>query len=72
MNAERTRQANHSRALAQHAATARLVPTASAVPDRTIDEWVERELQHGRCRVRAGLAILACIAVVAIPLLVWL
>ena len=54
--------------LAQHAATAtsplvRFVPTAATVPDQTVDQWVEQELRRGRCRVRAGLAV------VAIPLI---
>jgi hypothetical protein len=47
---------------------ARFVPTAAAVADQTVEQWVEQELQRGRCRVRAGLAMLACLAVVAIPL----
>ena len=60
--------------LAQHAATAtsplaRFVPSAAAVSDRTVDQWVEQELRRGRCRVRAGLAMLALLAVVAIPLI---
>ena len=60
--------------LAQHAATAtsplaRFVPTAATVPDQTVDQWVEQELRRGRCRVRAGLAMLALLAVVAIPLI---
>ena len=60
--------------LAQHAATAtsplaRFVPTAATVPDQTVDQWVELELRRGRCRVRAGLAMLALLAVVAIPLI---
>jgi hypothetical protein len=60
--------------LAQHIATAtsplaRFVPTAAAVPDQTVDQWVEQELRRGRCRVRAGLAMLALLAVAAIPLI---
>ena len=60
--------------LAQHVATAtspltRFVPAAAAVPEQTVDQWVEQELRRGRCRVRAGLAMLALLAVVAIPLI---
>jgi hypothetical protein len=59
--------------MAQHVATAtsplaRFMPNASAVPDQTVDQWVEQELRRGRTRVRAGLAMLALLAVVAIPL----
>ena len=46
----------------------RFVPGASAVPDQMVDQWVEQELRRGRSSVRAGLAMLACLAVVAIPL----
>jgi hypothetical protein len=60
--------------LAQHVATAtsplaRFVPTTAAVPDQTVDQWVEQELRRGRCRVRAGLVMLALLAVAAIPLI---
>lgn len=64
------------RELAQDVATtastplARFVPGAPAVPDQMVDQWVEQELR-GRCSVRAGLAMLACLAVVAIPLVLW-
>jgi hypothetical protein len=51
---------------------ARFVPGASAVPDQMIDQWVEQELRRGRSSMRAGLAMLACLAVVAIPLALWL
>ena len=59
--------------LAQHVATAtsplaRFVPTAATVSDQTVDQWMEQELRRGRCRVRAGLAMLALLAVVATPL----
>jgi hypothetical protein len=47
------------------------VPTAAAVPDQTVDRWVEQELQRGRRRVRAGLTMLAVLAAVAIPLVLF-
>ena len=50
---------------------ARFAPGASAVPDQMVDQWVEQELRRGRSSVRAGLAMLACLAVVAIPLVIW-
>jgi hypothetical protein len=65
------------RELAQHVASAaatplaRFAPGASAVPDQLVDQWVEQELRRGRCSMRAGLAMLACLAVVAIPLVLW-
>jgi hypothetical protein len=75
MNAEPNQ--SELRDLAQHVATAaatpltRFVPGASAVPDQTIDQWVEQELRRGRSSVRAGLAMFACLAVVAVPLVLW-
>lgn len=50
---------------------ARFVPAAAAVPDETVDQWVEQELQRGRRRVRAGLAMLSLLAVAAIPLILF-
>lgn len=49
----------------------RFAPGASAVPDQMIDQWVEQELRRGRSSVRAGLAMLVCLAVVAVPLVLW-
>ena len=75
MNTEPTQ--SELRDLAQHVATAaasplaRFVPDASAVPDQMVDQWVEQELRRGRSSVRAGLAMLACLAVVAVPLVLW-
>ena len=76
MNAEPTQ--SELRDLAQYVATAaaaspltRLVPGASVVPDQVVDQWVEQELRRGRSSVRAGLAMLACLAVVAVPLVLW-
>ena len=40
-------------------------------PDQMIDQWVEQELRRGRSSVRAGLAMLVCLAVVAVPLVLW-
>jgi hypothetical protein len=51
---------------------ARLAPTAATVSDQTVDRWVEEELRPGRCRMRAGLAMLAFLAGMAIPLLLLL
>jgi hypothetical protein len=65
------------RELAQHVATAaaspltRFVPDASAIPDQMVDQWVKQELRRGRSSVRAGLAMLACLAVMAMPLVFW-
>ena len=58
---------------AQNVATAtsplaRFVPSAAAVPDQMVDQWVELELRRGRSRIRAGITMLALLAVVAIPL----
>jgi hypothetical protein len=50
---------------------ARFVPTAAAVPEETVDQWVEQELQRGRRRMRAGLGLLALLAAVAIPLILF-
>ena len=75
MNAEPTQ--SELREMTQHVAAtastplARFVPGASAVPDQMVDQWVEQELRRGRSSVRAGLAMLACIAVAAIPLVLW-
>lgn len=49
----------------------RLVPSASAVSDRSIDEWVEREQRRGRCSVKLGVAVLAGISLAAIALAVF-
>jgi hypothetical protein len=38
---------------------ARLVPSAPAVADQSIDEWVEREQRRGRCSIAVGMTILA-------------
>jgi hypothetical protein len=58
--------------LTQHvtpsAPLARFVPSAATASDQTVDQWVEQELQRGRRRVRAGLAMLAFLAVAAVPL----
>jgi hypothetical protein len=76
MNAEPTQ--SELREMTQHVAVtastplARFVPGASAVPDQTIDQWVEQELRRGRSSVRAGLAMLACLAALAVPLVLWL
>lgn len=51
---------------------ARLAPTAATVSDRTVDRWVEDELRRGRRRMRAGLAMLAFLAGLAIPLVLFL
>jgi hypothetical protein len=51
---------------------ARFAPTAAMVPDQTVDEWVEQELRRGDCRMRAGLAMLAFLAGVAIPVVLLL
>jgi hypothetical protein len=51
---------------------ARLAPTAATVSDQTVDRWVEEELRRGRCRMRAGLSMLAFLAGMAIPLLLLL
>jgi hypothetical protein len=75
MTTEPTR--SELRELAQHVASAaatplaRLAPGASMVPDQIVDQWVEQELRRGRCSVRAGLGVLACLAVAAIPLVLW-
>jgi len=72
MNVEPTQQQAYLGEVAQHASAstplARFVPAAAAVPDQTVDQWVEEELQRGRYRMRAGLAVLVVVAVVAIPL----
>lgn len=66
------------RDLSQHVATAastplgRFVPGASTVPDQMVDQWVEQELRRGRSSVRTGLVLLFCLAVAAIPLVLWL
>jgi hypothetical protein len=63
--------------LAQHVTTApstplaRFVPGASIVSDQTVDQWVEQELRRGRCRVRAGLAMLGFLAMAAVPVVLW-
>ncbi len=48
---------------------ARFVPTAAMVADQIVDQWVEQELKRGQRRVRNGVAMLICLAVVAIPLI---
>ena len=72
MNIEPTQQQAYLGELTQHATTStplmRFVPAAAAVSDQTVDQWVEQELRRGRRRVRAGLAMLAILAMVAIPL----
>jgi hypothetical protein len=73
MNIEpRQQQAYHLGEVAQHATAStpfmRFVPAAAVVSDQTVDQWVEQELKRGRRRVRAGLAMLAILAMVAIPL----
>jgi hypothetical protein len=75
MNAQPTQP--ELRDLAQHVGAtastplARFAPSASAVPDQMVDQWVEQELRRGRGSVRAGLAMLAFLAGVAIPLVLW-
>ena len=51
---------------------ARFAPTAATVSDQTVDQWVEQELRRGRCRMRAGIAMLAFLAGVAIPVILLL
>ncbi|HKP27380.1 MAG TPA: hypothetical protein VJV39_26165 [Dongiaceae bacterium] len=72
MNIEPTQQQAYLGEVTQHVTTStplmRFVPAAAAVSDETVDQWVEQELQRGRSRVRAGVAVLAVLAVVAIPL----
>ena len=51
---------------------ARFAPTAATVSDQTVDQWVERELRRGRCRMRAGLAMLAFLAGASIPVILLL
>ena len=74
MNVDSTQQQAYLGELAQHLSPttplARFVPSAATVSDQTVDQWVEEELQRGRRRVRAGLVMLASIALVAIPLIV--
>ncbi len=50
----------------------RFAPTAATVSDQTVDEWVAQELRRGRSRMRAGLAMLAFLAGVAIPVILLL
>ena len=75
VNAEPTQ--SELREMTQHVAAtastplARFAPGASAVPDQMVDQWVEQELRRGRSSVRAGLAMLVCLAVVAVPLVLW-
>ena len=75
MNAEPTQ--SELRDLTQHVATAasiplaRFVPGASMVPDQMVDQWVEQELRRGRSSARAGLVMLGCLAVAAVPLALW-
>jgi len=72
MNIEPSQQQAYLGGVAQHATAStplmRFVPAAAVVSDQTVDQWVEQELRRGRRRVRAGLAMLAIIAMVAIPL----
>jgi hypothetical protein len=72
MNIEPSQQRAYLGEVAQHATAStpliRFVPAAAAVSDQTVDQWVEQELQRGRRRARAGLAMLAILAMVAIPL----
>jgi hypothetical protein len=75
MNAEPTqselREMTHHVAATASTPLARFVPGASTVPDQMVDQWVEQELRRGRSSVRASLAVLACLAVVAVPLVLW-
>jgi len=48
---------------------ARFVPMAATVTDQIVDQWVELELRRDRRRMRTGVAMLACLAIVAIPLI---
>ena len=41
---------------------------AATISDQLFDQWVEQELRRGHCRVRAGIAMLALLAVAGIPL----
>lgn len=50
----------------------RFAPSAPTVSDQAVDRWVEQELRRGRCRIRAGLAMLAFLAGVAIPVILLL
>jgi hypothetical protein len=50
----------------------RFAPTAATVSDYTVDQWVEQELRRGRSRMRAGLAMLAFLAGLAIPIVLLL
>ena len=72
MNIEPSQQPAYLGEVAQHATAStplmRFVPAAAVVSDQTVDQWVEQELKRGRGRVRAGLAMLAILAMVAIPL----
>ena len=72
MNIEPSQQQAYLGEVAQHATAStplmRFVPAAAVVSDQTVDQWVEQELKRGRRRVRAGLAMLAILAMVAIPL----
>ena len=72
MNIEPSQQQAYLGEVAQHATAStplmRFVPAAAVVSDQTVDQWVEQELQDRRRRVRAGLAMLAITAMVAIPL----
>jgi len=73
MNIDPIQQQAYLGEVAQHVTAttplARFVPTAEAIPDETVDQWVEQGLKRGRGRMRVGLAVLACLALVAIPLI---
>ncbi|WP_119303363.1 hypothetical protein [Dongia deserti] len=73
MSAQDSAKQTDRQAVAEHVAAAvttplaRLVPSASAVPDPSIDAWVEREQRRGRSSIKVGLTILgvACLAGIA-------
>ena len=72
MNIEPSQQQAYLGEVAQHVTAStplmRFVPAAAVVSDQTVDQWVEQDMQRGHRRVRAGLAMLAVLAMVAVPL----
>jgi hypothetical protein len=55
-------------AVAASTPLARFVPSASVVPDRHVDEWVERGQRRDRRSIKIGLTILAVTSLTAIAL----
>jgi hypothetical protein len=45
---------------------ARFVPTASAVSDQTVDEWVEREQRRGRSSIKIGAVLLVAVSLASL------